>query len=138
MAFASTESIRGDRTRAGRARRRARMEPPDARARPQAVGFWTVVRAVVGGVRLTLALLRDERVATHDKLAAGAALVYLVSPVDLILDVIPVIGQLDDLALIVWAWRRLVQSAGLDVIEDHWHGDDQALRLVLTFAGAES
>lgn len=116
-------------------RRGARMERPDAvTTEPGAIGLFSAVRH---GIGLTFALLRDPRVPTPDKLAAGAALVYLVSPFDLIVDWFPVLGQLDDLALIVWSWRRLVQSAGSDVVADLWRGDQRSMDLVIAFAGLE-
>ena len=126
------------------ARRRARMDPPPRRRsggtadRPQtSAGLATVVRAVGHGAWLTLALVRDARVPAADKVAAFAALTYLVSPVDLVTDVVPIIGQLDDLALVLWAWRRLLQAAGPDVIEDLWRADEQALEFVLAAAGVD-
>ena len=36
------------------------------------------------------------------KIVAGLCIVYLLSPIDLIPDFIPVIGQLDDLLLLMW------------------------------------
>jgi uncharacterized membrane protein YkvA (DUF1232 family) len=45
---------------------------------------------------LAWAILRDVRTPASAKLATIAALVYLVSPVDLIPDVIPLLGWLDD------------------------------------------
>lgn len=126
------------------ARRRARMDPPPRRSpgstadRPlSSAGLGTVLRAGAHGAWLTLALVRDPRVPGADKAAAFAALVYLVSPVDLVADILPVIGQLDDLALVLWSWRRLLQAAGPDVIEDLWRADERALELVLAAAGID-
>lgn len=133
-------------TDARRARRRAPLEPPTAapgdssRGRrtddgTTSSGFGTVVAAVTGGARLTASLLLDSRVPSADRLAAIAALAYLVVPMDLIPDLLPVLGQLDDLGVVLWAWRRLVAAAGQDVVTDRWRGDPRALRLVLAFAG---
>jgi len=38
----------------------------------------------------------------HVKIVAGLCIAYLLSPIDLIPDFLPVIGQLDDLLLLVW------------------------------------
>ena len=38
----------------------------------------------------------------HVKIIAGLCAMYLLSPIDLIPDFIPVIGQLDDLLLLMW------------------------------------
>lgn len=123
-----------------RRRRRARLEPPPRQERRQdhgegGIGLGTLFTAVVEGLRVTLRLATDRRVPVMDRAAAGAALLYLVSPIDLISDLLPVVGQLDDLALIVWAWRRLVSGAGADVVSEHWTGSRRALDVVLRFAG---
>jgi uncharacterized membrane protein YkvA (DUF1232 family) len=52
-------------------------------------------------------------------LLAGAALLYVVSPLDLIADVIPILGQLDDIAVILFAVDILVRSSPPDVVEEH-------------------
>lgn len=124
-------------TDARRARRRAPLEPPTAARHRDGstAGLGVVLAAITGGMRLTGSLLLDRRVPTADRLSALAALAYLVVPVDLIPDLIPVLGQLDDLGVLLWAWRRLVAAAGEDVVRDRWRGDPRALRLVLAFAG---
>ena len=38
----------------------------------------------------------------HVKIIAGLCAMYLLSPIDLIPDFVPVIGQLDDLLLLMW------------------------------------
>jgi uncharacterized membrane protein YkvA (DUF1232 family) len=43
---------------------------------------------------------RDPRVPWHAKLVAGAVAAYALSPIDLIPDVVPVIGYLDDLLIV--------------------------------------
>lgn len=77
----------------------------------------------------------DPRVSRVDKWVLGAVAVYLVSPVDLVPDLIPVLGQLDDLGLTLWALRRLLQAAGPAVVTDLWRGSDDGLQLVLGAAG---
>jgi len=77
----------------------------------------------------------DARVMRRDKWVLAAVAVYLLSPVDLVPDVIPVLGQMDDLGLAIWGLRRLLQSAGPDVVSDLWRGDDDGLALVLSAAG---
>lgn len=52
-------------------------------------------------LRLLRRLLLDERVPLWQKAIPVAAALYLVSPLDLIPDVLPVIGQLDDLAVLL-------------------------------------
>ena len=51
-------------------------------------------------------LLRDPRAPLASKLATVLALLYVLSPVDLVSDFIPILGWLDD-GLIAWLLLRL-------------------------------
>ena len=93
---------------------------------------------ILGDVVLLLKdLAIDPRVSRADKIAAGLAAAYLVSPVDVVPDWLPVLGQADDAAVIVVALRRLLTGAGYDVIYELWRGSDEGLALVLTLAGVQ-
>jgi uncharacterized membrane protein YkvA (DUF1232 family) len=59
---------------------------------------------------------------------------YLVSPIDLIPDFIPVLGQLDDAVLVALVLRRVVHVAGRDVVKELWPGSEPGLRAVLSLA----
>ncbi len=58
------------------------------------------------GFRQTLAYFRDRQVPWLQKLPALLAILYVISPVDLIPDAIPILGWLDDLGVVsaVAAW----------------------------------
>ena len=72
-------------------------------------------------LRLALALLWDRRVSTAAKLLIPALwLLYLISPVDLSPDVLPVIGQVDDLAILFLGVRMLIALAPKEVVREHW------------------
>ena len=72
-------------------------------------------------------LLRDPRVARRHKLMLVLLVGYLASPIDLVPDVIPVAGQLDD-AILVWLALRAVRSAegGAQLVREHWPGRGRA------------
>jgi len=61
------------------------------------------IRQLPNYVRLLFGLLSDRRVATVDKLLVGAAIAYIIAPVDLIPDWIPFLGEVDDVFLLVTA-----------------------------------
>jgi uncharacterized membrane protein YkvA (DUF1232 family) len=69
--------------------------------------------------RLVWSLLRDDRVpATHKgKLVLLAG--YLLFPLDVIPDFIPVLGQLDDVAVTLLVLDHFIQNAPRDVVDDH-------------------
>jgi uncharacterized membrane protein YkvA (DUF1232 family) len=92
-------------------------------------------------VRDVILLLKDlavdPRVPRGSKLVATVAAAYLVSPVDLVPDVIPVIGQLDDVGVMAFAVRRLLTAAGYETIYTLWRGSDEGLALLMTLAGVQ-
>ena len=58
------------------------------------------IRQLPHFVRLLFGLVTDPRVAMVDKLLVFGAIAYIVTPIDLIPDFIPVLGQLDDLVVV--------------------------------------
>ncbi len=129
--------------RRGRSRRGVRSAAPlEASERPRTGAKRTVmdtIRQLPNYVRLLFGLLRDRRVATVDKLLVGAAIAYIIAPVDLIPDWIPFLGEVDDVFLLVTALQRLIANAGRTVVTQYWVGDPAELgamnlRNVLTAA----
>jgi len=78
-------------------------------------------------LRLVVRLLRDSRVSRSDKLVLAAAVAYVMAPFDLIPDVIPILGRLDDLVFVALAIDRLVKRAGRDVVYELWDGPPEGL-----------
>jgi uncharacterized membrane protein YkvA (DUF1232 family) len=76
-------------------------------------------------LRLYWRLLADRRVPLWPKAVLVGALVYVASPVDLLPDVLPVLGQLDDLTLIVLVGRSFLWWCPAEVVAEHM----RALRL---------
>src|SRR5437762_7411113 len=70
--------------------------------------------------QLVYRLYRDERVPALLKAAVplGVAL-YFIMPLDLIPDFIPVLGQLDDLAVAVLAMSLFINLAPQPVVDEH-------------------
>jgi uncharacterized membrane protein YkvA (DUF1232 family) len=81
-------------------------------------------------VMLIYRLMRDPRVPVRGKLVVGAMLGYLVSPLDVIPDFIPVVGQIDDVLLIAFAIRHLIEGAGREVVLEYWGGQEDAFELL--------
>jgi uncharacterized membrane protein YkvA (DUF1232 family) len=61
-------------------------------------------------LKLARDLFGDEQIPTRRKALLGAALVYTVSPIDLVPGVIPVAGQLDDLAVLLLGVRQALAA----------------------------
>jgi uncharacterized membrane protein YkvA (DUF1232 family) len=77
------------------------------------------VRKLPTYARLVWDLARDPRVPRQQKLVLGALAAYLAFPIDIIPDFIPVIGQMDDVAAIIFVLNWFVQNAPPDVVEEH-------------------
>ncbi len=80
-------------------------------------------------VRLLTGLLTDGRVSVVDKLLVGAAIAYIVAPIDFLPDFVPFLGQVDDVYLLSLALQRLMGNAGRKVVLDHWSGDAKDLAM---------
>jgi uncharacterized membrane protein YkvA (DUF1232 family) len=57
------------------------------------------------------------------KLVPIAAIVYLVSPLNFVNEWIPVLGQIDDLAVVLLAIKLFIDLAPKDVVRQHVDGD---------------
>jgi uncharacterized membrane protein YkvA (DUF1232 family) len=79
-------------------------------------------------------LLRDPRVPRRAKAALVFAVPYLASPIDLIPDFIPVLGQLDDALVVIAVLGYVARRAGRDVVAELWPGSEAGLRVVLKLA----
>lgn len=79
-----------------------------------------MIRDFVLRVKLILRLVRDRRVSFWLKIIPVAGVLYLVSPLDLIPDIaLPVIGELDD-AAVLWLTNALfIELCPRDVVREH-------------------
>ncbi len=69
--------------------------------------------------RIVWGLLRDPRTPIGLKALLAAALAYVVMPVDLIPDMIPIIGQADDLTVLLLVLDLFIQNAPPEVRAEH-------------------
>ena len=92
------------------------------------------LRLVPDVVRLLLRLSSDRSLPGTIRVRIWLLLAYLVSPIDLIPDFIPVIGYADDALIVAVAIRSVVRRAGLATLEQHWPGTPDGLSAVLRLA----
>jgi uncharacterized membrane protein YkvA (DUF1232 family) len=79
-------------------------------------------------------LLSDERVPRRAKLLVLALIAYLATPIDLVPDLIPVAGQLDDAIIVAFVLRTIVRSGGPELVREHWPGPPASLAILLRLA----
>ena len=105
-------------------------------------GRRTAARALAGFIPDCLVLLRrllaDGRVPRRRKAMLVALVGYLVMPVDLVPDFIPVAGQLDDAIVAALALRYALRSGGPELLREHWPGPESSLDVVLRVAYGEA
>jgi uncharacterized membrane protein YkvA (DUF1232 family) len=68
--------------------------------------------------RLVVALLRDDRIPWSTKGVLAVAAGYLVSPIDFIPEFIPIIGVLDDVAVIILALDIFLESVPRPLLDE--------------------
>jgi uncharacterized membrane protein YkvA (DUF1232 family) len=75
-------------------------------------------------------LLADPRVPATEKALLGGAILYAIIPFDLIPDMIPFVGQIDDAYLIALTLLRLMERTDPRVVREHWHGGGDVVELI--------
>jgi uncharacterized membrane protein YkvA (DUF1232 family) len=78
-----------------------------------------LIRRLPTYIRLVWALLRDSRVPAQQKLVLAGIGAYLFLPLDLIPDFVPVLGQLDDVAVVLLGLDLFIRSAPQDLVDEH-------------------
>lgn len=80
--------------------------------------------------KLVTRLVRDRRVPWRHKAVLLGVSAYLLSPLDIIPDFVPGLGQLDELAMVAFALRTLLTEVDEQVLLSHWDGNRDLLELV--------
>lgn len=86
-------------------------------------------------IKLVGRLLLDPRVPRRAKISLGLASAYVVSPIDLIPEVIPVIGWADDVLVVMFAIDSLIDRSGPELVDEHWDGPGDLLSLIREVVG---
>jgi uncharacterized membrane protein YkvA (DUF1232 family) len=79
-------------------------------------------------------LMTDRRVPSTEKLLFAGAIIYAVTPLDLIPDMIPFVGQIDDAYLIALTLLRLINRTDERVVREHWRGGGDIVQLAEALA----
>ncbi|MFN2493902.1 MAG: YkvA family protein [Pyrinomonadaceae bacterium] len=79
---------------------------------------------------LSARLMTDSRVPTTERALLAGAVVYAIIPFDLIPDMIPFVGQIDDAYLIAISLLRLMERTDPKVVRQHWSGGGDVVELI--------
>jgi uncharacterized membrane protein YkvA (DUF1232 family) len=103
--------------------------------RPRDVRLREALRLVPDLLRLIRSLLADRHAPLGVRLALGFLLAWLVNPIDLIPEFVPVIGPLDDIVVAVLVLRYVRRRLGDDELRRRWPGTDAGYALLSSILG---
>lgn len=70
-------------------------------------------------IRLAWRVMWDPRVPLQIRSIPFLAILYVVSPIDLIPGFIPILGQADDIAIVIFSISTLLRLAPQGVVDEH-------------------
>ena len=85
-------------------------------------------------IALCARLMVDPRVPRTERVLLAGAVIYAIIPFDFIPDMIPFVGQVDDLFLISLTLLRLIDRTDDTVVREHWRGGGDVVQLAESVA----
>lgn len=95
--------------------------------KPDGVGVEDMLRLLPDVLRLLKGLAADPQLPRRIRVAMIALLAFIASPIDLIPDVIPVLGVADDVIITAVVLRWVTRAAGPQALSRHWPGTPDGL-----------
>ena len=108
------------------------------RGQPNPSTLADVLRLVPDVVRMLRRVAADRSVPRGVRWRVWFVLLYLISPIDLVPDFIPLIGYADDAVVLIVVLRSLIRRAGPQVLERHWPGTPEGLAALVRLADSSS
>jgi uncharacterized membrane protein YkvA (DUF1232 family) len=106
-----------------------------AAARPRGGLRSEALRILPDLLRLIRRLAADETLPRGVRIRLGLLLAYLAMPIDLVPDVIPVLGYADDAIIVAAVLRGVVRRAGIGAVRAHWPGTDDGCAALSKLTG---
>ncbi|MFF4761636.1 YkvA family protein [Streptomyces sp. NPDC001292] len=103
--------------------------------RPRGALLSEAVRLLPDLVRLLRRLAADKTLPKGVRVRLGLLMVYLVLPIDLIPDFLPVIGHADDAIIVAFTLRSVVRRAGIEAVRAHWPGTEEGFCALARLTG---
>ena len=99
-------------------------------AKPDGRSMRDTARLLPDVLRLVKRLATDRSIPRTTRLPVWLLLAYLVSPIDLVPDFVPVVGYADDAIVTALVLRWVARRAGPDKLRAHWPGTPEGLAAV--------
>lgn len=107
------------------------------RCRPAGGNLREAVRLIPDVVRLIKRLAVDPAMPRGLRIRLSIGLGYLLLPIDLVPDFLPVIGYADDAVVVALLLRSVIRAAGVEALTSHWPGSPEGLATVSRLAGSD-
>ena len=104
--------------------------------RPRDARLGDVLRIIPDVLRLVRNLIGDRGVPLGARVALVILLIWLISPVDLIPEFIPVLGPLDDVVVAVLVLRYVRGKVGAEELRRRWAGTPEGFTLLGRIIGS--
>jgi hypothetical protein len=104
--------------------------------RPKDVPAREILGVVPGAVRLIRSVVADRSAPADVRVVLVALLAWILSPIDLIPEFIPLLGPLDDVIVAVVAMRYARRRLGVEDLRRRWAGTPEGFALLLRVIGA--
>jgi uncharacterized membrane protein YkvA (DUF1232 family) len=105
--------------------------------RPKGVTVRELVGLIPDILRLLRSLIGDRTAPLDVRLVLIALVAWILSPIDLIPEFIPVLGPLDDVVVAIVAMRYVRRRVGTDDLRRRWSGSDAGFAMLLTVIGSD-
>ncbi|WP_299166818.1 YkvA family protein [uncultured Arthrobacter sp.] len=109
-----------------------------ARRNPETVSMRSALRLLPDLLRLFRSLLTSAEVPASARVLVLVVLGYLILPIDLVPDFVPVLGYVDDVIVVAVVLRAVIRRTGPELLARLWKGDDDGLRVILRLAGVRT
>jgi uncharacterized membrane protein YkvA (DUF1232 family) len=106
-----------------------------SRGQPDQTRLRDALRLVPDVIRLLRRLAADASLPRGVRIGLVVLLAYLICPVDIIPDFIPVLGYVDDAIVVAIVLRFATKHAGPEALDRHWPGTPQGLLALRSMAG---
>ena len=103
--------------------------------RPKGVSVRELLGVIPDVVRLIRSVIGDGSAPLDVRLVLVGLLAWIISPVDLIPEFIPVLGPLDDVVVAIVAMRYVRRRLGIDDLRRRWAGTNTGFALLIRVLG---
>ena len=104
--------------------------------RPKGVAVRELLGLIPDVLRLLRSVIGDRSAPLDVRLVLVGLVAWILSPIDLIPEFIPVLGPLDDVVVAVVAMRYVRRRVGIEDLRRRWTGTDDGLVLLTRVIGS--